>query len=188
MPITFRKFTASARLSRETTAYDTQVLFEGKPIGHCQNDGWGGMGHFTPKAEADQDLVSLAEAWARSQPILEENGEQMVIRGKPAFFEGIGDYCDHLADETLEHRQISAQVKRLLKTHVLFTCPDREPGVLQIKQAWSPALEPLLRQRHPKAIILNTMPVSEAIDAFKEEQLRQRAHQAAQPRARSMKP
>ena len=188
MTITFRKFTASARLSEETTAYDTQVLFEGKPIGTCRNEGRGGLGHFRPHPGVDPERVDRAQAWASAQPVIEENGQQMVLSGKPIFFDGIEDYCDSLADETLAHKQVSAQVKRLLKTHILFINPDDTPGVLQAKQVWRPELEAALRKRHPNAIILNAMPVDEAITAFRDEQARQLAHESGQPKPRGMRP
>lgn len=190
MAITFRKFTASARLSEETTAYDTEVLFDGKHIGHCRNDGRGGMGFFVAKPGVDDATIEAAQAWARAQPILEVDGTQMEIRGQKAFFERIEDYCDHLADETLAHRQLASQIKRLLKTHILLIDPQGEPGVRKIKQAWGPHLKAAVLKRYPQATILNALPVEQAIEAAKNEQARQLAHECAPPRpqSRSMKP
>lgn len=167
MSLTFRKFSASARLSQESTAYDTQVLFDGTPIGTCSNEGRGGMGHFRPAAGVDADRVQQAEEWARQQPVQEADGSPMVYEGRVVHHEGIADYCDSLADRTLEEARLRRTLKRLLKSKVVFTNEKAKgPGVFQINCPWTKEFEPEFRKRYPDAIVLNELPFEAAMEAF----------------------
>lgn len=167
MSLTFRKFSASARLSQETTAYDTQVLFDKKLIGTCSNDGRGGMGHFWPEPGAGPDLVSRAEAWVNQQPVLDWDGTPIVRRGRTMYHQGIADYCDTLAAKTLADKQLRSSLQRLLKSKVVFTNEKAKgPGVFQINCPWTKEFEPEFRKRHPDAIVLNELPFEAAMEAF----------------------
>lgn len=191
MAITFRKFAASARLSQETTAYDTQVLFDKKLIGTCSNDGRGGMGHFWPESGAEPDLVSRAEAWANQQPVLDWDGTPMARGGQTMYHQGIADYCDTLADKTLADKQLRSSLQRLLKTHVLFTCEDTKgPGVFQIKRPWTKELEPHFRNKYPEAVVLNELPFGTAMKVFERQTRLAQDPSAGQvpPKAKSPSP
>lgn len=171
MSLTFRKFSASARLSQETTAYDTQVLFDKKLIGTCSNDGRGGMGHFLPEPGAGPDLVSRAEAWVNQQPVLDWDGTPIARGGQTMYHQGIADYCDTLAAKTLADKQLRSSLQRLLKTNVLFVSGDaQKPGVLQIKRPWTEDFAPHLRNKYPEAVVLNELPIQDAMRMYKEQE------------------
>lgn len=171
MAITFRKFTASVRLSQETTAYDTQVLFQGKLIGFCSNDGGGGMGRFCSTDKSDPELIQKAEEWACEQTIFEEDGRPMTHNGQIMKFQSLEDYCDSLASKTLADRQLRSSLQRLLKSNVLFVSEDaQKPGVLQIKRPWTEDLAPHFRNRYPKAVVLNELPIQDAMRVYEEQE------------------
>lgn len=172
MSITFRKFTASARLSEETVAYATDVLWKGKRIGHCRNDGRGGMGVFHRAEGARPEDVEAAQAWAKTQHYQDIGGDPVLFDGQVMGFDRIEDYCDYLAGREMEEKQLRQQLRRALKSRVVFEDPDQGPGLFEIKQAFHASLMPALLKRHPRAVVLNSLPPEQALERFRAEAVR----------------
>lgn len=180
MSIAFRSFTANARLSQETTAYDTKVMFQGKLLGTCRNDGRGGMGHFRQDDSTSPETMAAAEAWVKTQFYTEDDGTPLIIDGKAVSYDRIEDYCDALADQTLADRELATQCRRLLKKHVLLLDESTGPGILQINQPYQERLDAAIKKRHPNAVILNTLPLEQVMKAFRDEDTRRRHQEQAQ--------
>lgn len=187
MTITFKRFHASARLSEETVAYDTDVLFDGKPIGSCRNEGRGGQGFFRAKADADPAVLEQAQAWACQQPYLEEDGSTATMDGKPLIVQSIDEYCDLLAERTLADKQEMAQVKRMLKKRAVFSDPARGGDIFSLQGVYTgERMKAAIEQRYPGAIVLNAIPIEQAIELFREQN--RRARQQAATGGRKPKP
>ena len=169
MSITFKRFHASARLSEETVAYDTDVLFNGKPLGSCRNDGRGGEGYFHAHKDVTKETLEQANAWALSQHYRENDGSVANgPDGKPLMMGGIADFCDYLAEETLVQQQYTAAVKRKLKKNAFFTDPARPGEILALKNAYSgPDMKHAIEKRYLGAVVLNAIPLESAIEVFK---------------------
>lgn len=178
--ITFKSFQSYERMSEETTAYDTKVFFEGKPLGTCSNRGTGGQGSFHRAEGVTQATLEKAHAWAVSQTYKEPDGSVSQLDGKPMQFDSIEDYCDYLAHETHENKMVLGQLKRSLKTKTLFIDPAREPGIYQLARVYSEALKTALEAKYPGATVLNALPMDKALDLYKQESVRMaKAEQAA---------
>ena len=172
MALTFRKFSANARLSEETTAYATDVLWKGKLLGHCRNDGRGGMGIFHRAEGVKPGAMEEALEWVKTQHYEEPDGSPSTHNGKILGFDHIEDYCDYLAGRQMAEKQLRQQAQRALKRHIVFEDPAAGPGLFQVNQVFHPAVVPALLKRHPQAVILNTLPMEEAIEKFRAEAIR----------------
>lgn len=189
MSITFKRFHASARLSEETVAYDTDVLFNGKPLGSCRNDGRGGEGYFHVHKDVPKETIEQAHAWARSQHYRESDGSVALgPDGNPLTMGGIAEYCDYLAEETLVQQQYTAAVKRKLKKNAFFTDPARGGEIFALKNAYSgPAMKDAIEKRYPGAVVLNALSVESAIEVFKANDERLRKAEAEAKAAKKPK-
>lgn len=189
MSITFKRFHASARLSEETVAYDTDVLFNGKPLGSCRNDGRGGEGYFHVHKDVPKETIEQANAWARSQHYRESDGSVALgPDGNPLTMGGIAEYCDYLAEETLVQQQYTAAVKRKLKKNAFFTDPARGGEIFALKNAYSGlAMKDAIEKRYPGAVVLNALSVESAIEVFKANDERLRKAEAEAKAAKKPK-
>lgn len=184
MSITFKRFHADARLSQETCAYDTDVLFEGKLIGHCDNDGRGGEGRFhaSELARATPGLLAQADAWAKQQAYHDPDGAVATDHeGKPLIVGGIAEYCDLLAEESLAYKQEMAQIKRHMKAKTLISDPAREGDIFAIKTVYrGQATQDLVEKHYPGAIVLNALTADDALKLFREQSRRVEARAKAE--------
>lgn len=190
MSITFKRFHASARLSEETVAYDTDVLFNGKPLGSCRNDGRGGEGYFHAHKDVPKETIEQANAWARSQHYRESDGSVALgPDGNPLTMGGIAEYCDYLAEETLVQQQYTAAVKRKLKKNAFFTDPARGGEIFALKNVSysGPAMKDVIEKRYPGAVVLNALSVESAIEVFKANDERLRKAEAEAKAAKKPK-
>lgn len=184
MSITFKKFQGSAALSQETAAYDTTVLFNGKAIGTCRNDGNGGEGFFREDRTVDPALIKQAEAWARTQHYTELDGSVAKgPQGEPMFMGGIAEYCDYLAEETISHKQMVSRIRRQLKKGILISDPARNGDIFQLSGTYTEALKPAIEKRYPGVTILNAVPIEQSVLLFKQQEVRLRKAQAAKAAA-----
>lgn len=182
MTITFKRFSGNDRMSEETTCYTTDVLFEGKLIGSCRNDGRGGEGFFQRDPKVGPDLLDRAEQWVREQVYREEDGSPAMFDGKIMAMERIGEYCDYLACEVMNEKRVVAQVKRKLRTSTLFVDPARNNDIFAIKGPYKgQPMKQAIEQRYPGATVLNELPVEKVVSAFKA--VWQREAQAAKAQA-----
>lgn len=174
MAITFKRFSGNERMSEETMCYATDVLFEGKPIGSCRNDGRGGEGFFQQASGVDEKLLERAADWVRQQVYREEDGSAATFDGKIMTMERIGEYCDYLACEVMNEKRVVSQVKRKLRTSVLFVDPARNNDIFAIKGPYKgQPMKQAIEQRYPGAVVLNDLPIDQAVAAFKAVSLRE---------------
>lgn len=179
MSITFKKFHASARLSEETVAYDTQVFFEGKKIGSCRNEGRGGEGHLMIERDVDQALVDRAEQWVKQQYYMDDDQIALDHNGLPMQFDRIAEYCDYLAEKTLADKQLKAYTQRTLKKYIVVKPLESPDDLLFYKGPYNDAKRNALISKHPGAHILNDLPIEKSMELFLEEERRQRLRQQA---------
>lgn len=153
--ITFKRFTANERLSQETLAFAADVYWQGRKIGNVSNNGHGGQALFHRTPGSDVADYREAESFARQQEMdIGEKGAPNLVKA-----DSLDEYLDWLACDVQAQKQQRAWLKRKLKSSVLFY--DGE-ALKAIARPWMPALEPLIRQRHAGAKILNAMPFEEA--------------------------
>ena len=128
----------------------------GKKIGEVSNEGHGGPDNF----HGDWDAFKEAQTWlAANKPGLDlgENGTIPM---------DVEMYCGELLTTHL----ISKDLKNALRGRVLFTEEGRE-GIFELKwkgvRKVDAAHIAVVRDKYPKAKILNEMPFEEALDIYR---------------------
>lgn len=159
MKIELKNIKHQPSMSEETECYQASLYVDGVKIGTVSNRGTGGPDHF----QGDQDAYAKANEWCKANlpPYTLEYGE-----GTDTLPTDLEMHCGDL----LEAYIMTKQLKALLKKMALFTVPN-EKGIFQSKykgkQAPDERLFDHIRQKHNGAIILNTLPLSEALATFK---------------------
>lgn len=142
MRIELRKVHYSSRLSHETAAYAAEVWIDGKKRGTVENDGHGGSDMIHP-----YELGKEIDAYARTLPRWEMSGESYETT------------AEVLLGDLLEAYLSRKDMKRALRTKVLFTLPDRK-GLFEARLPYRPT--------EPGALVLNDMPEDQALKVYME--------------------
>jgi hypothetical protein len=148
MKIELKNVKIMQSLSEETTCYSATVYVNGKKAFAASNRGCGGADDYHVFDEA---LFAAADAWAREQPSK--------------------TYCDMLITSDLEivignlldAHMLAQEVKRLTKKIAFIN----EGKIFTINQKYIPELLPKIMARHPKAVVLNALPIDEAVAALR---------------------
>lgn len=175
MSITLKKLKSVSIPGRGGLAYDTEVLFDGKPIGRCSNRGDGGMGSFWANKDVDQTIVDKATEWAKSQVFTDTDGAPILNHGKTMSFDFIEDYCDFLVEDTHNKKAEVSWTKRNLKTKTLFK--NNEDALFIIPKVFSEGLKKEIDKKYPGAIILNELTLEEATTHVRNHEARLRRNQ-----------
>lgn len=145
-------------LSEETLCFTCNVFWDGRKIGVASNRGHGGMTdiHFTG-AKAD---IDAARAYADTVPVLEVDGSQMTLANGNPMYQGLDGLVDEMASEMDMIKRTTSSLKRLMKTNTVFLADGKE---LSVKVAFSPLVADKLRAKYPGAVVLNELPIEEAV-------------------------
>ncbi len=183
MSITLKKLKSVSIPGQGTLAYDTDVLFDGKHIGRCSNRGDGGMGCFWAEKGVDQKIIDKATEWAKAQVFTDTDGTPILNHGKTMSFDYIDDYCDFLVEDTQNKKAEVSWTKRNLKNKTFFkkasTDPNQplEDGLFVLSKPFSADLKNQIVKKYPGAVILNELPLEEAVTHVRNHDARLRKNQ-----------
>jgi hypothetical protein len=165
--ISISKLKVAKFASEETLCFEATVLLDGNAFATASNDGHGGCTFIRPISRATEKQLDEASAYAKSLPDVEtefKNGDGSAF----VFRMDLEHLIDELVNETLTRREMEARYKRTMKKAAIFikdgkvwTSKPRDPTVLR-----NPAFFDLIRKNHPQAIILNTLPLAQAVEAY----------------------
>lgn len=162
--LTLKKIELSSHLSEETLCFSAEVFWDGRYIGTAENRGNGGetwvRNYGVRKNATSQADLAAAEEWAKSQPFLDEYGEQLSLNGTPDFHD-LPSYVDFLVAEWDIQRTYKRTLTRKFKTETWFE--TAEGKILLIKRAFTDAVAANVAGKYPGAVILNSLPIGEAV-------------------------
>lgn len=164
MKIELRKIHHSAQLSEETNAYTAQIWIDGKHVADVKNDGRGGCDFHYPVAPFTRADIEKVEARIKAEfpPV---DMSKYGLDPHPASLESV---CGDLLDTHL----VEKDLKRLMRGKVLFLVDGevRHVGLKGVRSLTPEQVEKgaaSVLRKYPTAKILNTMPLAEAVAAFK---------------------
>ena len=162
--LTLKKIELNSRLSEETLCFSAEVFWLGRYIGIAENRGngsetWVRNYGEQNNATAQADQVA-AEEWAKTQPFLDEYGDQLSLSGTPDFHD-LPSYVDFLVAEWDIQRTYKRTLTRKFKTETWFE--TTEGNVMVIKSAFTDALAAHVASKYAGAVILNSLPIEEAV-------------------------
>jgi hypothetical protein len=114
LAITLKRFQHYPRMSEETNAFNSDILYEGVTVGTAENDGHGGC-TFVHLNDKGRTIPALVEA----SRLPEGNDESLT------------DIVDDLVEKTIHSKWVDRQRKRVekqLATTVLFTRKGDKDG------------------------------------------------------------
>ena len=153
--------------SEETHCYNATLYVAGETWGEVSNEGRGGPDHFHGVAgKSWDDIKALNERIAAEYPKID-----CTDIGAPGDFldQNLETVCGELVNEFL----VAKDLQRALKKAVLFykAKPEAKGAPLyEIKlkgKAWDARMEGLMQKNHPGAIILNALPIAEALPLYR---------------------
>lgn len=157
MKIELKSIQHSKFASEETNCYTASLYVDGTKIGTVKNAGQGGCDEFI----GDQAKYREADEWCKV------NLAKWNMGDSTEHDTDLEIYCGELFDNWLFEKDYRSTIR----TKVLFKYPDAtgKAGVFQIacKGKVTPDLIAAVKRREPDAIILNDMPLPEAVAAFR---------------------
>lgn len=114
LAITLKRFQHYPRMSEETTAFNSDILYEGVTVGTAENDGHGGC-TFIHLNDKGRSIPALVEA----SKLPEGNDESLT------------DIVDNLVEKTIHSKWVEKQRKRVQKelaTTVIFSRKGDKEG------------------------------------------------------------
>lgn len=157
--LSFTRFHASARLSQETIAFDADVRWDGRLIGHARNDGGGGMAIFHRAEQAAKADLDAASAFAESFVV--DLGE-----GQTSVCHCLADYLDHLAGEVSFDDQQRRWLKRTMKSKVVYLVGTNVYTMKLCYGGNEARVRDHLVQKVPGAVLLNALSAVDAEQAY----------------------
>lgn len=154
MNIELKSVKCAAFASQETNCYSASLWVEGKKIGTVSNEGHGGCDSF----HGDWDAYRAADKWCKA------NLPKWTLGGcsDEPHDTDLELHCGSLFQTWIYTRDL----KRGLKTKVIFRKPDGSIYELKHKGQVGAAIASV-KQHNPKAEILNTMPIEEAVSIYR---------------------
>jgi hypothetical protein len=155
MKIELKNIKHMESLSEETNCYSATLHVNGKKIGEVSNQGHGGPDNFY----GDRAAFDEAEAWLAANKPAVDLGDDMTIPMDMELFCG----------EILSAHLISKDLKKVLRSRILFV-EDGKDGMFQLRWKGVRKVEDrhveVVRNKHPRAKILNAMPFQEALEVY----------------------
>ena len=114
LPITLKRFQHYPRMSEETNAFNSDILYEGVTVGTAENDGHGGC-TFVHLNDKGRSIPALVEA-------------SKLPEGNP---ESLTDIVDNIVEKTIHAKWVEKQRKKFQKelaTTVLFNRKGDKEG------------------------------------------------------------
>lgn len=158
--LTLKNLKIAKNLSQETLAYTADVYWEGRLIGHIRNDGGGGMSIMWPGNGRRVEDLKAATDFATAQ--VQDLGEGY---GKVPFTH-LEDYVDQLAGEQGDRQDAKRWLSRTMKTKVAIVADGK---VRTLNASWDKeeaSVRAYLSKNHPDAVILNAIPVEDAVSHY----------------------
>lgn len=155
----------AAFASEETHCYSATLYIDGVNIGEISNEGHGGCDMFHPAKGRTWDDYRNADARCKAElPPCDLTSIGLPGETMPQSLETV---CGDLVNEFLRRRDL----KRMCGRQIAFfkerpTAPGAPLFVIPIKGRPVPALAQAVAQRHPGAVVLNTLPEAEALKLF----------------------
>lgn len=156
-PITLKKLSISRSLSEETIAYTADVYWLGRLVGHIRNDGCGGCSSLHLANKGSHADLDAAQAFAKTQT--QDLGEGFGI--VPC--DDLEDHVDWLVGEEMERQDAQRWLIRTMKTKTVVLSAG---NIYTTGTPWkgdTARIESLIRAKHPDAVILNALPMEEAL-------------------------
>jgi hypothetical protein len=163
MKIELRNIKHSASLSEETNAYTATVWVDGKPFADVSNHGTGGSDEQHPIAPFTYADIKRVNEW-------------LAVNGKPLDMskynmENVPCDLEHWCGQQLTERLIAGDLKRALKSKVLFS---KDGKIFQMSIPRKRSLAPqdvieissVIRKKHGDVSILNMMPFDAALAIY----------------------
>lgn len=159
MKIELRRFESSERFSEETLAFAADVYIDGTKTFAAHNDGHGGCTTVAPLIGKREDdfAVSNLKAFATTLGMNADDCE-----GGDGLLTNI---IDHVANEIHESKALRRQVSGWVKRHTTFIAIDKTIHTMKGKP--DPRHAAYIAGKYPGALILNTIPLEEAVALVK---------------------
>lgn len=163
-PITFKSFKHHKSLSEETNAFTAKVYFEGRYIGDAKDTGQGGEVDFHENRSAAKADLDAAVAYAKSQT--------WDYDGVQHNYGGLHDYLAEVAQDMIIanelkniEKRIGNKLQRDMKTKLVFI-DDAKMYSVQFTN-YTKALAQLIMRRGPHVVVLNELPLPDALFKYK---------------------
>ena len=165
--ITLAKFKVAKFASEETLCFEAEVYFDGKLIGRAFNDGHGGQTSVhAVRGGASNEVYQAAEAYAKSLgPVVVK--PTIADREEFSYEMTLDHVVDDLANDAMLRKDVEASLRRSFKKKCVYI-KDGELWNAKPKNAalMNEAFCALVKKTNPTAVILNTLPFAEAVDAY----------------------
>lgn len=157
MKVEIKSVKVLPRSSQETTCFEATLLVDGVVRGFVHNEGHGGANIFS-----DRQAVEQINAYAATLP-------------EVPFSEGsYPQSAETIVDDLVDQHLLSKDLKRLLKSRILYVKDDKIYEVTHLKsneRLTGPLIDEMLKRPHLKEklgsdIVLNTMPFDEALALY----------------------
>lgn len=154
MKIELKAIQYSEFASEETSCYQANLYVNGKKIGTVSNAGKGGCDSFY----GDQTAYKEADEWCKA------NLPKWTL-------DGVSDEphdtdLEHHCSDLLTTWLYTRDLKRAMRGKILFKLDDG--ALYQVKHRTDTATAAAqVQERHPKATILNTLPIDQALKIYR---------------------
>ena len=156
MKIEIKNIKFSEAMSEETNAFTANLYINGRKVGYCKNQGYGGSTDYYPDSREDWKTIQEAEAYCETLP--------KVKYGSMEFDQSLESVINQLLEDWLKAKEIK-KMERKMKTCVLVGVPDNPHyGYYNYKRPLSEIPKPQLQasieriraKLHEGEVILNT--------------------------------
>lgn len=161
MKIELKNIKHSEFASQETHCYQASLYVDNKRIGIVSNDGHGGSDMFMPTKPEDRDVYAKA-----CEYLAEQATEEWIKEARSSVAMEI--FCGDAVNDWLYERDL----KKTLKRRICYVHAGKESdGIYQLKAKFKPTQENFdsIKRSRPEWVLLNTMPLSEALRIWKEQ-------------------
>jgi len=162
MELSMKSIKHSDWASQETYCYSANLYLDGKPFAMVSNDGVGGCDTVYPHPKSQ---YTSGKDWQNKLKEIED-----YFKSLPNTDLGKYDWCPEGFGQTLETwccDQVSdflhkKDMQRVMRTKHLFKTSD---GLFEVRHEVKVAR---IKRDHPDAVILNDLPIEEALSIYKE--------------------
>lgn len=169
--IELRKIKHSKSLSEETPAYTADVYVDGKLFCHVSNHGQGGCDKYYPATGKPNEFHSRLEALNKliADTYKPVSVDDLYSDGQ--HHEPLPQSLELLCHQMLSDQETARELQRLLNRTIAFY----DKATKQIRSfktvkddATRSKLRDIAKQKYPQAIILNDVPLNEALAMYRE--------------------
>jgi hypothetical protein len=155
MKISLKKVKIAMGLSEETFAYSAELYIDGQLTAHASNHGQGGCDLYRPVDRDAQARLDAAETHYRSQTV--------EFQGMP-----LSNSLELVVGELLNDHVAKQDMLRAFRTKIIFR-KQGEGGLYAVPSRAKdrPQRIEAIRKRHPGAVVLNALPVDQALEIWK---------------------